>query len=113
MKNIFVGNLNSVTTPEAIRSLFEPLGTVHHCKLMTDPDTGLSRGFAFVEMQDADADPAIAGLDGRIVDGQPIHVREGRSKLHRARSVKGRYTDALEDPQARKPTFPKKEHQTF
>jgi RNA recognition motif-containing protein len=90
MKNIFVGNLNSATTPEAIRSLFEPLGTIHHFKLMTDPDTGLSRGFAFIEMQDAEAGPAIAGLDGRIVDGQPIHVREGRPKLHRVRPATGR-----------------------
>jgi cold-inducible RNA-binding protein len=83
MKNIFVGNLNSTTTPEAIRSLFEPLGAVHHFKLMTDRETGASRAFAFVEMREAEAGPAIAALDGRIVDGQAIHVREGRPKLHR------------------------------
>ena len=83
MKNIFVGNLNSGTTPETIRSLFEPLGTVRRFKLMTDRDTGLSRGFAFVEMLGVEAEPAIAALDGRIVDGQTIMVREGRPKLHR------------------------------
>jgi len=83
MKNIFVGNLDSSTTPEAIRSLFEPLGTVRKFKLMTDRDTGLSRGFAFVEMTEVEADHAIAALDGRIVDGQAIQVREGRPKLHR------------------------------
>ena len=82
MKNIFVGNLNSGTTPEAIRSLFEPLGTVCKFKLMTDNDTGLSRGFAFVEMMEVEAARAITALDGRIVDGQPINVREGRPKLH-------------------------------
>jgi RNA recognition motif-containing protein len=86
MKNIFVGNLNSGTTPEAIRSLFEPLGTVRKFKLMTDRDTGLSRGFAFVEMTEVEAGQAIAALDGRIVDGQTIKVREGRQKLHRGRS---------------------------
>ena len=90
MKNIFVGNLNPGTKPETIRSLFEPLGTIHHFKLMTEPDTGLSRGFAFVEMQDAEAAAAIAGLEGRMVDGQPIHVREGRPKLHRASPARSR-----------------------
>ncbi|HUK18730.1 MAG TPA: hypothetical protein VLW65_20055 [Bryobacteraceae bacterium] len=83
MKNIFVGNLHSGTTPEAIRSLFEPLGTVRKLKLMTDRDTGLSRGFAFVEMAAVEAGQAIAALDGRIVDGQTISVREGRPRLHR------------------------------
>ena len=86
MKNIFVGNLNSDTTPQAIRSLFEPLGTVRKCKLMTDRDTGLSRGFAFVEMAEVEAGPAIAALDGKIVDGQMINVREGRPRVHRGPS---------------------------
>jgi RNA recognition motif-containing protein len=89
MKNIFVGNLNSGTTPEAIRSLFEPLGTVRKFKLMTDRDTGLSRGFAFVEMMEVEAGPAIAALDGRIVDGHTITVREGRPRLHRGPSPDG------------------------
>jgi RNA recognition motif-containing protein len=83
MKNIFIGNLNQRTTSEAIRSLFEPLGTVRRFKLMTDRDTGLSRGFAFVEMAEVQAGQAIAALDGRIVDGQTIEVREGRPILHR------------------------------
>lgn len=84
MKNIFVGNLNSGTTPEVIRSLFEPLGTVRRFKLMTDRDTGQSRGFAFVEMRAAEAGQAIATLDGSIVDGQTIQVREGRPRIHRS-----------------------------
>jgi RNA recognition motif-containing protein len=86
MKNIFVGNLNSGTTPAAVRSLFEPLGTIRGFKLMTDRDSGLSRGFAFVEMTAVEAGPAIAALDGRTVDGQTIQVREGRQKLHRTAS---------------------------
>lgn len=83
VKNIFVGNLNSCTKSETVRSLFQPLGTVRAFKLMTDRDTGLSRGFAFVEMTELEAGHAIAALDGRIVDGQTIQVREGRPKLHR------------------------------
>ena len=86
MKNIFIGNLNSGTTPEAIRSLFEPLGTVRKFKLMIDRDTGASRGFAFVEMMEPEARQAIAALHGRLLDGRTIEVREGRPKLHRGAS---------------------------
>jgi RNA recognition motif-containing protein len=59
MKKIFVGNLDFAATEESIRALFEPYGTVESAKLMTDRDTGRSRGFAFVEMADADAERAI------------------------------------------------------
>lgn len=82
MKNIRVGNLNSGTTPETIRSLFEPFGAVRKFRLIMDNKTGLPRGFAFVEMM-VEAGPVIAALNGRIVDGQPLEVREGRPKLHR------------------------------
>ena len=99
MKNIFIGNLNSGMTPEAIRSLFEPLGTVRKFKLMTDRNTGLSRGFAFVEMMEVEAGHAIAALDGRMIDGQTIEVREGRPKLHRGRLPERRERQASE-PQA-------------
>lgn len=85
MKNILIGNLHSGTSSEAIRSLFGPLGTIRKIKLMTERDTGLSRGFAFVEMPDTQAGRAIAALDGCVVDGQKISVREGRPKLHRRR----------------------------
>jgi RNA recognition motif-containing protein len=98
MKNIFVGNLNSVTTPEAVRSLFEPLGTVRHFKLMTDRDTGLSRGFAFVEMTEVEAGLAISALDGRILDGRTIQVREGRPKLHRGVSPQRGASQQFEPP---------------
>lgn len=83
MKNIFVGNLDSGTTPESIRLLFKPHGKVRRFKLMTDRTTGLSRGFGFIEMVDVEAGPAIAALNGSIVDGRAINVREGRPKLHR------------------------------
>jgi RNA recognition motif-containing protein len=87
MKNVFVGNLDSGTTPEAIRAVFEPHGAIHHVNLMMDRHTGLSRGFAFIEMVDSEAEMAIAALNGRIVDGQTINVREGRPKLHRGASA--------------------------
>ena len=86
MKNIRVSNLNSGTKAETIRSLFEPFGTVRKFRLMTDNKTGLPRGFAFVEMMEVEIGPVIAALNGRIVDGQALEVREGRPKLHRLAS---------------------------
>jgi cold-inducible RNA-binding protein len=83
MKNVFVGNLDSGTTPEAIRAVFESHGAIQRVNLMMDRHTGLSRGFAFIEMTDSEAERAIAALNGRIVDGHTLSVREGRPKLHR------------------------------
>ena len=82
MKNIYVGNLDLKTTAESIRSFFESLGTVHKVNLMLDRKTGLSRGFAFIEMAVPDADRAIATLHGKVLDGQAVHIREGRQKVH-------------------------------
>ena len=65
MKNIFVGNLDFGATEASIRALFEPYGNVEKVNLITDRDTGRSRGFAFVEMTDsAEADRAITALNG-------------------------------------------------
>lgn len=68
MKNIFVGNLDFGATEDAVRALFEPFGTVERVNIMTDRETGRSRGFAFVEMTNAtDADRAIAALNGKTL----------------------------------------------
>ena len=81
MKNIFVGNLDFAATEASIRSLFEPHGNVERVSLVTDRDTGRSRGFAFVEMTDASqADQAIAALNGHELDGRALNVNEARPK---------------------------------
>ena len=81
MRNIFVGNLDFSATESSIRSLFEPYGTVDRVNLVTDRDTGRSRGFAFVEMADsAEADKAIAALNGSEVNGRALNVNEARPK---------------------------------
>jgi cold-inducible RNA-binding protein len=81
MKNIFVGNLNFSATESSIRSLFEPYGTVERVSVVTDRDTGRSRGFAFVEMTDAaEADRAIAGLNGMDLEGRTLKINEARPK---------------------------------
>ena len=82
MKNLYVGNLDLKTTAESIRSFFEPAGTVRKVKLMLDRKTGLSRGFAFIEMAEPEADRAIATLHGRVLDGKVIEVHAGRQKVH-------------------------------
>ena len=81
MKNIFVGNLDFGATESSIRSLFEPFGAIDRVNLVTDRDTGRSRGFAFVEMADsAQADKAIAALNGMQLDGRSLNVNEARPK---------------------------------
>jgi RNA recognition motif-containing protein len=82
LKNIFVGNLDFGATEESIRSLFEPYGTVEGVRLMTDRDTGRSRGFAFVEMTNSDeADQAITALNGTNLDGRALNINEARPKV--------------------------------
>src|SRR2546427_7465165 len=81
MKKIFVGNLDFGATEESIRTAFEAFGAVERVSLMTDRDTGRSRGFAFVEMTDTEeADRAIAALNGANVGGRALNVNEARPK---------------------------------
>jgi cold-inducible RNA-binding protein len=89
MKKIFVGNLDFAATEESIRALFEPYGAVESAKLMTDRDTGRSRGFAFVEMADADAERAIAAVNGTNLGGRALNVDLARPKVDRAGSGEG------------------------
>ncbi len=81
LKNIFVGNLDFAATESSVRSLFEPYGAVERVNVVTDRDTGRSRGFAFVEMSDSSqADQAIAALNGANLDGRTLNVNEARPK---------------------------------
>ncbi|HUJ21362.1 MAG TPA: hypothetical protein VLX58_07580 [Bryobacteraceae bacterium] len=81
MKSIFVGNLDFGVTEDQIRSLFEAHGAVERVTIMTDRDTGRSRGFAFVEMVNAaEADKAIAALNGTNLSGRALNINEARPK---------------------------------
>jgi len=85
LKNIFVGNLSFNTNEEELRQLFEPYGQVDRVSIMTDRDTGRSRGFGFVEMaSNEDGEKAIAGLNGSQVGGRTINVNEARPKTERS-----------------------------
>lgn len=86
MKNIFVGNLNFSTTEDQLRALFENYGVVERVSIMTDRDTGRSRGFGFVEMtNEAEADQAIAALNGNVLEGRTLNVNEARPRPERQR----------------------------
>jgi RNA recognition motif-containing protein len=79
--NIFVGNLAFTTTEQELRQLFEPYGTVDTIRIMTDRDTGRSRGFGFIEMPDCHAaQDAIAGLNGTPLAGRTLTVNEARPR---------------------------------
>jgi cold-inducible RNA-binding protein len=81
MKSIFVGNLDFAATDSSVRSLFERYGNVERVNLVTDRDTGRSRGFAFVEMSDSSqADQAIAALNGTDLNGRTLNINEARPK---------------------------------
>ena len=83
MKNIFVGNLDFGATEESIRSLFQPYGAIEKVSLVTDRDTGRSRGFAFVEMTNSgEADRAIEALNGENLGGRALNVNEARPKTN-------------------------------
>jgi cold-inducible RNA-binding protein len=81
LKNIFVGNLNFNTSESDLRTLFEAYGQVDRVSILTDRDTGRSRGFGFVEMVNAeDGEKAIAALNGSNYGGRTLNVNEARPK---------------------------------
>ena len=81
MKNLYVGNLPHSTTEAELRNLFEAHGAVEKITLVTDRDTGRSRGFGFVEMTNADeGDKAIAALNGSTLGGRTLTINEAKPK---------------------------------
>jgi RNA recognition motif-containing protein len=81
MQNIFVGNLSIGTSERSLRALFEAFGQVLSVRVVKDRDTTVPRGFAFVEMSsDAEAQVAIAALNGSLIDGRRAKVNEARPK---------------------------------
>jgi len=84
LKNIFVGNLSFGATEDSVRSLFEQYGTVDRVTVVPDRDTGLAKGFGFVEMSgDAEGLRAIDSLSGHELNGRALTVNEARPKADR------------------------------
>lgn len=82
-KRIYVGNLPYSTTEDELREVFGEHGSVVSVDILLDRNTGRSRGFGFVEMEDADADKAIQNLNGKEMDGRPLRVNEARERRER------------------------------
>jgi RNA recognition motif-containing protein len=83
-KKLYVGNLSYNTNESTLRDLFQAYGQVASVKIITDRDSGNSKGFGFVEMgSDDEARAAIAGMNGRDVDGRQLKVNEAMDKPRR------------------------------
>jgi cold-inducible RNA-binding protein len=80
MKKIYIGNLSYQTTENDLMNLFAQAGEVESVNIITDPDTGRSKGFGFVEMGDDDADNAITQFNGTEISGRSITVNEAHPK---------------------------------
>jgi len=81
---LYVGNLSFNTNADGVRTAFQQFGTVSDVHLVTDRETGRSRGFAFVTMGTAEeAAKAIEGMDGKTLDGRPLRVNEAEQRQQR------------------------------
>ena len=86
-KKMYVGNLSFDVTQGQLQEMFAPYGTVQSAQLISDRDTGRSKGFGFVEMSsDQEAKAAIGGMNGQMVDGRALTVNEAKPKEDRPRS---------------------------
>lgn len=83
MKTIYVGNLPFNTSETELTELFQQHGAVNSVKLITDRETGRSRGFGFVEMEQDEAQTAITALNGIDFGGRNILVNEARERTPR------------------------------
>jgi RNA recognition motif-containing protein len=79
-KKLYVGNLPYDTTERDLRELFSPHGEVLSVNVIEDRETGRSRGFAFVEMDDQAADKAIAALSGTMLGNRSLNINEAKPR---------------------------------
>lgn len=87
--NIYVGNLSYKMTDESLGRLFEEYGAVSVCKVITDRETGRSKGFGFVEMPNREeGEEAIKQLDGKEIDGRNLKVNVAKPKEEKPRRKK-------------------------
>jgi len=82
--NIYVGNLSFNTTEDDLREAFAQYGEVESASVISDRETGRSRGFGFVEMADgSEAKAAMEALDGQVLDGRTLKINEARPRAER------------------------------
>jgi RNA recognition motif-containing protein len=81
--NIYVGNLPYRSGEEDVKEVFEQYGEVSSVKIILDRETGRSKGFGFIEMDDASGQKAIDELNGKEIDGRELRVNEARERAPR------------------------------
>ena len=84
-QKMYVGNLSFQTTEGELEDLFAQVGAVESVRIITDRDTGRSRGFGFVEMNEENAATAISQFNGHQVDGRELTVNEAKPQVKRDR----------------------------
>ena len=85
-QNLFVGSLAYATNDDSLKAFFEEIGPVSSARVITDRDSGRSKGFGFVEYEDdANNQKAVDALNGKELDGRPITVSIARPKEDRPR----------------------------
>lgn len=84
--SIYVGNLSYTTDQDSLRAAFSPFGEVISANVISDRETGRSRGFGFVEMNAEDAKAAISAMDGAEHDGRKLRVNEAQKREQRGNS---------------------------
>ena len=90
--NIYVSNIAFNATTDDLRQLFESYGAVDKVSIITDRDTGQSRGFGFVEMPDSTAaKAAMQGLNGKELDGRALTVNEAKPREPRRETSRSRW----------------------
>lgn len=96
MKNIYVSNLSYTTDNQQLKALFSPFGGVMSASIIMDRDTGRSKGFGFVEMEnEGDAAAAIIALNGKVIEGRPLKVNEAKPREQSRTTTGGRYGRGL------------------
>ncbi|MEJ2130696.1 MAG: RNA-binding protein [Gammaproteobacteria bacterium] len=90
MKKIYVGNLPWTATEEDVREFFSEYGDVGSVAIIVDRETGRSRGFGFVEMEDSEADRAIEEANGQSLGGRTLRVNEAQERRRPSGPPRGR-----------------------
>lgn len=85
MKKLYVGNLPYSVDDGKLAELFAEFGEVTSASVISDRDSGRSKGFGFVEMDDSAADAAMAAMDGKEIDGRALKVNEARPREEKRR----------------------------
>jgi RNA recognition motif-containing protein len=88
-RKVYVGNLSFQTTETEVKELFAQSGQVDNVRIITDHDTGRSKGFGFVEMEEG-ADHAIAQLNGKDFNGRVLTVNEAKPRMQTRREAQAR-----------------------